>query len=359
MTFEPLIKLGCQQLDFSSKNRVRFTNIVAIITFFISATYTINYLFILQNYTVAFINTIFTFSYAITLLLNYFLLRRAAKVWFFFILIVHIFICTNLYVTNASGFHLYFFLVPTGAYLLFDLDQNKEKLLLSLAAVIGFFYCENTLNTAPLIELSAQANQMMYQSVIFFNMIEVIVVMSLFTNQIAINEAQLTQQATTDALTGVANRHYFFTHGHNMLFDAQQLKRPFTIVLVDIDHFKNINDTFGHFDGDICLKEISQLIKNRCRSADLFARIGGEEFVLALTDTTKQEALILAEQIRTTLEQHVINLSQRQTISCTASFGISSLSEENEPLKALLVNADKALYEAKTRGRNRSVAFSY
>ncbi len=357
MIFKRLKKLGTKDLSFSTATKVEIMNIVALLTVAISGCYTLNYVFILQHSLVATINAGFTLAYAVTLLFNYYGAIKAAKVWFFGVLMLQLLACTNLYVTNASGFHLYFFLVPTGAFLLFELNEKREKLLLSLLAIIGFFYCENTLNIAPLIVLSEQVNHIMYQSVIFFNMVEVIFILTLFNRQIEENELMLTKQATTDALTGIANRHYFFEQGNKRLMQAQTHQRPFSLILIDIDHFKEINDSYGHFNGDICLKEVTQLINQRCRKDDIFARIGGEEFVLTLPDTTLQEAYNIAEHLRSAIFVRTINLSENQSVHCSASFGISGKVTGHEPLKALLVNADKALYQAKTQGRNRSVIF--
>lgn len=270
---------------------------------------------------------------------------------------VHLLVCTNIYVTNASGFHLYYFLVPTGVYLLFDLKEKKEKISLSIIAVILYLYCENTLNAFPLINLSDSVNHIIYQSVILVNMIEVIVVLTIFANEIESNEAKLTRQATTDALTGIANRHCFFEQG-NLLFDASiQLQRPFSLVLLDFDYFKSINDKYGHYVGDLCLVEISKVIEAECRKQDLFARIGGEEFAIALPETTLQEANNIAEKMRIAIENHIIPVVGTANFNCTASFGITAKQSRHDSLKYLLIQADKALYLAKEQGRNRVQQF--
>ena len=348
-----IYNIGTAHQPFSVANKVRITNIVVLVTVLVSALYTLTYVFAIKHPIVASINSFFTFAYAFTLFFNHFYAHRASKIWFFSVLMVHLFVCTNIYVTNASGFHLYYFLVPTGAFLLFDLSERKEKVTLSLISVALFLYCENTFNSTPLIELSEQLNSVIYQSVILVNMLEVILVLTIFANEIEANEYKLTQQAKTDALTGIANRHAFFEQASGLFLAAQKNKRPITIALLDFDYFKAINDKYGHFTGDLCLIEVSKVVSEQCRPQDTFARIGGEEFAIVMPDTTLQEANNLAEEIRLSIARQTIPVVGEKSFSCTASFGLATNNCDNKQLKDILVDADKALYQAKEYGRNR------
>lgn len=359
MTLQYLLNLGTESQLPSSASKIKLTNIICLFSFVASGLYTLNYLFILDQPMVAGINTVFTLAYLGILFFNYYGLPRVAKLTFFSLLMTHLVVCTNIYVTKETGFHLYFFLVPTGAFLLFELKEKYEKVILSAVATILFFYCENTMNFNPLIELSDEMNHLIYQSVVFVNMIEVIFVLILFVNQIERNELKLFQQAKTDALTKISNRHYFFEHGEQQLNLANHLSRPYTVVLLDLDYFKQINDKYGHHAGDECLVEITKKIKNSIRQQDLFARIGGEEFVIAMPETTIKEANNITERIRLEVEAHQIKLEEEhKQFNCTASFGIAALSEKATDLKSILINADKALYKAKELGRNRVQLFA-
>lgn len=353
MTLEKILSIGTDNQSFSVANKARMVNLIGFITTIISGLYTLSYVFVFDNFIVATINALFTIAYMATLVFNYFKAFRGSKLWFFSILMLHILVCTNIYVTNASGFHLYFFLVPTGAFLLFELREKMEKVALSLIAVILFFYCENTLNTQPLIELSDGMNHLIYQSVILVNMLEVILVLTLFANEIETNELKLTRQATTDSLTGIANRHSFFEQGNRIFQQALDDARPVSVMIIDLDYFKRINDQYGHFAGDLCLTEVTKLISRACREQDFFARIGGEEFALILPDTTLTEANNIAEEMRFIVQDHIIPAVGKQNFSCTASFGIASREQKTEKLKDVLIHADKALYLAKELGRNR------
>jgi diguanylate cyclase (GGDEF)-like protein len=326
-----------------------------MITTVVSGLYTLNYLVIIDNALVALINLLFTLAYALTLLFSHFNATRRAKIWFFCVLMVHLMVCTNVYVTNESGFHLYFYLVPTGAFLLFDLQHKAEKIVLSLCALIGYLYCENTLNASPLIVLTPEMNHYLHQSVVIVTMIEVIVVLLIFVNEIERNEAKLELQATTDALTGILNRRSFFELGSKAVEEAQQASKVVSLLILDIDHFKQINDNNGHSAGDECLKKVCQFITSRCRIADLFARVGGEEFAILLPNTGYDEAFALAEQIRTNIANQRIEVKGNLSIACTVSIGITSSLNSDDTLQSLLESADHALYTAKSEGRNRSV----
>lgn len=358
MRLEKLIALGTKELPFRSVNKVRLTNIIAIITTAVSGLYTLNYLVIIDNAIVALINLFFTLAYALTLLFSRNNAIRGGKIWFFSVLMVHLMVCTNVYVTNESGFHLYFYLVPTGAFLLFDLQHKAEKILLSLCALAGYLYCENTLNSSPLIVLTPEMNHYLHQSVVIVTMVEVIIVLLIFVKEIEGNEAKLQLQATTDGLTGILNRRSFFELGSKAVEEAHHASTIVSLLILDIDHFKQINDNHGHSVGDKCLKKVCQLITTRCRTADLFARIGGEEFAILLPNTGHDEAFALAEQIRTSIANQRIEVKGSVSITCTASIGITSSLNSDDTLQALLESADHALYMAKAEGRNRTVAHS-
>lgn len=355
---QKIFNFGVANKPFSSGHKIKLTNIVCFFSFLASGLYTLNYFIILNQPQVALINTLFTLAYLAIVILNYYHLPRLAKISFFTLLMLHLVVCTNVYVTNKTGFHLYFFLVPTGAYLLFDLKDKYEKLILSFIATVLFFYCENTYNETPLITLTDEMNHLIYQSVIFVNMIEVIFVLTLFVNHIERNELKLYHQAQTDPLTGIANRRHFFEQVEIELDVARSLKRPYSIVMFDLDHFKQVNDTYGHQAGDQCLVEVIKRVNETIRDTDFVARIGGEEFVIAMPETMLNEANSIAERIRININKTPVKLEDNlQTINCSASFGIAHLTSEACSTKALLINADKALYQAKTNGRNRVQLF--
>jgi len=170
----------------------------------------------------------------------------------------------------------------------------------------------------------------------------------------------LKELSTTDGLTEISNRRFFDEYSEKERKRAQRDKKPFAVIMIDLDCFKSYNDTYGHQRGDACLKKVAGVIKGAMkRPADLAARYGGEEFVLVLPETDKDGACKLAEQLR----QEVINLKeehQNNTSGKWVTISLGAATEIAEPGKSfsdLLAKADKALYEAKGSGRNRTSFF--
>lgn len=156
---------------------------------------------------------------------------------------------------------------------------------------------------------------------------------------------------TTDHLTGATNRAHFFEIAEAEIGRAQRQGRPLSIIMLDADHFKRINDTAGHQAGDEVLKRIAAEAKAVLRISDVVARLGGEEFVLMLPSTTTHEAMEVAERLRRAVELASIETGVGQ-LRATISLGVASLEDAASTLQELLAAADKALYDAKRAGRN-------
>lgn len=255
--------------------------------------------------------------------------------------------------TRDSGFHLYYFLVPTGVLLLFELEEKYSKIVLSLSSALLFLYCENHINENPLIVVSDKVNHLLYQSVFLINMLEVIFVLTLFSKQIERNEWHLTKLASTDVLTGLNNRRYFFEKGEKLLGDDNKAGYHFCLLLLDLDYFKKINDQYGHAVGDICLKEAGSLFATIPIKNKLCARIGGEEFVVVLPSCGPKRAVQLAEELRDRWQNIHIYSEQGKMVKSTMSIGVSCNFTKQETLQNVLEYADIALYQAKEEGRNR------
>ncbi len=162
------------------------------------------------------------------------------------------------------------------------------------------------------------------------------------------------QMAVTDAVTNLYNRHFLDTHLENVFSPANEKQANLSMLMLDIDHFKKVNDTYGHTSGDEVLEEFSKRITSNIRSIDLAARYGGEEFIVVMPETDSDFALFIAERLRKTIcdEPFVISGSEKP-IDVTVSIGVSIVSEGCETKEKLFAQADKALYRAKETGRNR------
>jgi diguanylate cyclase (GGDEF)-like protein/PAS domain S-box-containing protein/hemerythrin-like metal-binding protein len=165
-------------------------------------------------------------------------------------------------------------------------------------------------------------------------------------------EDELLRISREDTLTGIANRRYFFEHASREIIRGKRFNEPQTLAMLDIDHFKNINDTYGHETGDIVLRRMAKECKKILREVDIFGRIGGEEFGILFLNTSKKTSQTLAERLRSHIEKIEIITSSGK-INFTVSIGMISFRGGNKSIDERLSIADQALYQAKESGRNR------
>ncbi len=167
-------------------------------------------------------------------------------------------------------------------------------------------------------------------------------------------ELELTKQAHLDYLTELSNRRHFMARGEIELSRAIRYDTPLSLIMIDIDFFKNVNDTYGHQVGDTVLQVIGKICQDTLRNVDLAGRLGGEEFAVILPETPAKEALEVAERLREAIAKTEVTLPTGLPIHFTASIGITTLHDKNINFDMLLNRADKALYKAKETGRNKS-----
>jgi len=163
--------------------------------------------------------------------------------------------------------------------------------------------------------------------------------------------------AYKDELTGLCNRRAFFDQGHNAFKQSERFKHPISVIMMDVDHFKHINDNYGHSIGDEVLQLIAECLHNMVREIDIVARIGGEEFAFVLPETGLDEAVNMAERLKSELSNISVTVEEK-LINVTASFGVFSREVTDETLETMLSKADDALYIAKKKGRNQVKACS-
>ncbi len=164
---------------------------------------------------------------------------------------------------------------------------------------------------------------------------------------------QIEAQARTDDLTGVFNRRHFVELAERELERARRYHRPFTLLMIDIDHFKTINDTRGHSTGDVALQGVARVIGETLRSTDIFGRLGGEEFAVALVETGKAEAAEVARRICAAVAETEIAAPKGGPVRLTVSIGMTQLDGRSIGFDGVLNEADQAMYSAKQSGRNR------
>ena len=165
-------------------------------------------------------------------------------------------------------------------------------------------------------------------------------------------QLSLKKMAETDALTGICNRHHFTLRAERALAECARNGEQAALIMFDLDHFKTINDRFGHGTGDWALKEVAEASKGFCRRIDVLGRLGGEEFAILMYGCDLRAAARVAEDCRVRLAQ-IETRDTGHVFAITASFGVTSSQESGYSLAKLLSHADKQLYRAKHNGRNR------
>jgi two-component system cell cycle response regulator len=165
------------------------------------------------------------------------------------------------------------------------------------------------------------------------------------------------EQASRDPLTGMYNRRHMEEHLDVMIKEAQKAGRDLSVILADIDHFKSVNDNYGHDSGDQVIRQFSTRVHQNIRRADLAFRIGGEEFLIVLPKTNQKKAEIVAERLRAVIENTPFRISDEiGSIKVTSSMGVTKMIPKDTRNEEMLKRADEALYDAKNSGRNRIVS---
>jgi diguanylate cyclase (GGDEF)-like protein len=168
---------------------------------------------------------------------------------------------------------------------------------------------------------------------------------------------ELERRAYTDYLTGLANRRHFLEKAESELTRTMRYGRELSLLMLDLDHFKQVNDTYGHKVGDLVLKKLSEVCQSALRDVDIIGRMGGEEFAVLLPETGSEQAMQAAERLRTAIACAHVPLGSGLPLRFTASLGVTTLRETDANIDMLLNQADQALYQAKNEGRNRACMY--
>ena len=174
-----------------------------------------------------------------------------------------------------------------------------------------------------------------------------------YVSRLAVANRQLLSMAMTDALTGLPNRRSAMARMNDAVAEARRFNEKLACIMIDLDHFKEINDNFGHDSGDLALKEVAAIFIGKARSYDMVSRTGGEEFLVISSRTDLMEAEHLAERLRTAVHEHDFVVKDGRTFKLTISLGVAIWTPDCPDADALIKAADQALYKAKLAGRNR------
>ncbi|MDB2562909.1 diguanylate cyclase, partial [Sulfurimonas sp.] len=164
----------------------------------------------------------------------------------------------------------------------------------------------------------------------------------------------LTIESQTDMLSGLYNRRYFFEASQTSFYNAIRYEQDLSLLMIDIDSFKVVNDTYGHIIGDEVIRMLSNTLRITARNGDIIARYGGEEFIILLPHTNKQDTYELAERIRIEIEKETIVLENNPSFNITVSIGLTQLNKkEDTEIASAILRCDEALYQAKNSGKNK------
>jgi diguanylate cyclase (GGDEF)-like protein len=188
---------------------------------------------------------------------------------------------------------------------------------------------------------------------------QTVVALKAAQSELALQNAEFARLSVTDALTGVSNRRYLLERAEVEIATMRRGSGRLAVAIFDVDHFKRVNDSYGHAVGDAVLKRVAETARASLRPADTLARIGGEEFALLLPGIAADEAAAVAERIRAAIASIRVPCGEGKTVRVTASFGVSVFEDASEAFEPVLSRADTALYEAKRYGRNRVHAASH
>ena len=228
-----------------------------------------------------------------------------------------------------------------------------------IAAITLFIIYGMTQLSAGTVALMQGAEQdqyflSIYSTINFLLMPASFTGLGIFTILILVDDlgSRMKLLAITDQLTGLFNRRGFDDAGKRLRRKAALNQLPVSILITDIDHFKKVNDTYGHLKGDEVLVAFARLLLHSVRRHDVIGRIGGEEFALILFDADAERAARVADSVRQTIEDHVLT-ADGMTFSITASFGVSQIEHNQQTIDQVITQADQALYQAKRQGRNQ------
>ena len=168
-------------------------------------------------------------------------------------------------------------------------------------------------------------------------------------------QEKLQRQAITDELTGIYNRRHFMYRAEEEVQRMRRYGGAGSLLMLDLDSFKRVNDVFGHPVGDTVLQSVTEICQQMLRCNDVFGRIGGEEFAILLMETDVEQAKLVAERVRKSIEEAVFFAKADQAITLSVSIGVTQYNSLDDTLLQLLSRADNALYAAKNGGRNRVV----
>ncbi len=256
-----------------------------------------------------------------------------------------------------SSTALWFVLFPSFVVFMNGIKNAAVWIILSLLALVSMFLWKGMKENFLFINLSTETDKF-FDSIMMIFVVFVVISLNDASKRRTLKKLEKAQEklkvlAVTDPLTGLLNRRAFMERAEKERCRSVRYQKRLSILMIDIDHFKKVNDNYGHAAGDQVLVAVSSVFKHSLRDIDLIGRYGGEEFIILLPESDTSSLLTVAERIRKSVEDTRINVDS-MSIHLTVSIGAADfVPSESSSLDILISQADKALYQAKTGGRNK------
>ncbi|MBI9010899.1 MAG: diguanylate cyclase [Clostridiales bacterium] len=347
-----------EKLGYSNKLSVknRFAYIIAGVGIMQLILFLLFYIFIVDS-NILVIQTVIVFVvYSSALVFFKNKLFYFGKIIVVLVMVFQVFLLSWVWFPKTTYFMMYFFVVPPLGFIVFDLEIKREKASLIWISIIvsGLIVFTGVVDPIEKLTLESHFIQILRVMTITMTFFVQLLVFYFYAFTLSKTTKELRLLANTDALTNVSNRRVLFDQGA-LLYDIyHKYNKTFTLMILDLDHFKVINDKYGHPIGDKVLKELTELISKSIRKQDLLCRYGGEEFAILLKDLKNNQKLII-NTIRDKIANHRFYVNEKEYIQITFSAGVITCKENYSDFIDLVVNTDKLLYKAKATGRNRII----
>ena len=354
-----LLKLLNRLLRFLSYRKDSPTDIkllyaTALISFSILVFFFNIYLFLYRLPIVPALNIAATL---INLLVLYLLKQRnhrAAKILLFSMIISYLFVFTFILFPNQTHVSYYYLGIPPVGYIIFDRRNRLERVLSHINSVVSLtiIITSRFLPSMTLIEMTEDQIRFFSISSLSFISIAITVGFLIYDTEINCHQDRLNLMAMTDPLTKAVNRRSFYRSGKTLFDKAVVDNKPFSLIILDIDHFKKVNDSYGHPTGDRVLVRLTEILKHCVRQDDQVARYGGEEFAILLPDVQSEQLNRITDQILQSIKNCVVKIDGDIRLSITASIGAVVYSSGLESFEEMIRKADEAMYKSKENGRD-------
>lgn len=265
-----------------------------------------------------------------------------------------------LFFGGNSGFPFLYIALLVVAFTAIRYDNRRAKRNLtafSVLLLVTFLFLQKYSLMLAGTDTPHFMKRVMFDSSIVGIFVGIYIVLYSFSRELERKNLNLQYLATVDQLTGMNNRRNFMSYLDSIFKTVKEHHGVFSLLMVDVDRFKTINDQYGHIAGDIALKEVAAVIRQSVRESDYCARYGGEEFSVILPNTGENSALVVADKIRSNVEKHFFDIGTEIKLQITVSIGISTYNPKSPTTDVLLKKADIALYRSKENGRNRCNAY--